>query len=298
MKRSSLRSNCPCSDELSCLLRCTTSSVCLRPCLGVKTIRFWSGDIIHAGQSLCQKHFVTGTGQHQSLLVPFNHIQSITSVITFNLDFFFYCHPLCFAVGFGPTIVSKLHNIWSGVKQTQRLMFFLGGVLFIYFFILGAGRLLVKESIWLDSLTNCIKRQSCPWSAPQLIDGSTQLHRKSSRQSRDKSVACFFPTHPPPPCTDYLPTSPIFPPPPTLSSHTKRHRIQIYSKSKSNSFNLYVLTLFVHTCIVKTQISLSDTLYVNLLWKLSDSEFTTEAVTNFIRLLCFDQMKLNPALFF
>lgn len=66
-------------------------------------------------------------------------------------------------------------------------MFFSGGV----YSSLGAGRLLVKESIWLDSLTNCIKRQSCPWSAPQLIDGSTLLHRKSSRQNGGKSVACF-----------------------------------------------------------------------------------------------------------
>lgn len=109
-------------------------------------------------------------------------------------------------------------------------MFFSGGG----YSSLGAGRLLVKESIWLDSLTNCIKRQSCPWSAPQLIDGSTHLHRKSSRQNGGKSVACLCS---PPSCARYL-CSPIFPH--SASFHTKCHTSQTDSKQSQILFNLYM----------------------------------------------------------
>lgn len=110
-------------------------------------------------------------------------------------------------------------------------MFFSGG----FYSSLGAGRLLVKESIWLDSLTNCIKRQSCPWSAPQLIDGSTHSHRKSSRQNGGKSVACrCSPPFLPPSLARYLPTSPLSLL--TLPLFTQMPYDSNVFKTKSNSF--------------------------------------------------------------
>lgn len=156
--------------------------------------------------------FVTGTRQHQSSVVPFNHIESITSAITLNLVFL---SPTLFCSWILGIDSQQSYHLLSGLQQTQRLMFFSGG----FYSSLGAGRLLVKESIWLDSLTNCIKRQSCPWSAPQLIDGSTHLHRKSSRQNGGKSVACLFS----PPSRAIYPRFPIFPH--SVSSHTKCHMI-------------------------------------------------------------------------
>lgn len=152
-------------------------------------------------------------------------------------------------------------------------MFFSGG----FYSSLGAGRLLVKESIWLDSLTNCIKRQSCPWSAPQLIDGSTHSHRKSSRQNGGKSVACrCSPPSLPPSLAIYLPL-------PYLSSlclfSHKCHMIQMSSKQSQIPSNLYALPRMVQTCISNTQMCLSDTLYVNLQWNWMTVSLCGEAVT-------------------
>lgn len=113
-----------------------------------------------------------------------------------------FLSPTLFCSWILSTDSQQSYHLLSGLQQTQRLMvFFLLKGVGVYSSE-GAGRLLFKESIWLDSLTNCIKRQSCPWSAPQLIDGSTHLHRKSSRQNGDKSVAGFCS---PPSCTTYLP---------------------------------------------------------------------------------------------
>lgn len=154
----------------------------------------------------------------------------------------------------------------------------------------GAGQLLVKESIWLDSLTNCIKRQSCPWSAPQLIDGSTHLHRKSSRQNRDKSVACSC--SPP----DYLPTSPISLH--SASSHRKCHRIKIYSKQSQISFNLRFDTNCAHVHRQNTNILIRHFICkfaVRIEWQ---RVYNWGCYKVKKAILHIDYTKLNPALFF
>lgn len=168
--------------------------------------------------------FVRGTRQHQSSsAVQFNHSQSITSAIAFNLAFL---SPTLFCSWILAIDSPRSDHLLSGLQQTQRLMFCSGG----FRSSLGAGRLLVKESIWLDSLTNCIKRQSCPWSAPQLIDGSTHLHRKSSRQNGGESVAFVCsPTS----CAIYLPPLSSLALPLFTHTHTTPHDSNLF-KTKSN----------------------------------------------------------------
>ena len=199
--------------------------------------------------------------------------------------FFCVCNPLCFAVGFWPSIANGPVIYCLLYSKHRGWCSFSGG----FYSSPGAGRLLVKESIWLDSLTNCIKRQSCPWSAPQLIDGSTHLRRKSSRQNGDKSVARFLlPTLP---C--YLPTFPIFPSL-CLFSHRTPRDCNVFQNKVRFSSNLYVLS---ELCIGKTQTHSSDTLYVNLQWEVNDSEFVVRLLQKLKKPFCVDEMKLNPAVF-
>lgn len=71
--------------------------------------------------------------------------------------------------------------------------------------------LLLQESIWLDSLTNCIKRQTRPWSAQRLIDGSTHSRRKSwpteRRQISRPALLCCATSPPSPNFPTSLPKS-------------------------------------------------------------------------------------------
>lgn len=99
----------------------------------------------------------------------------------------------------------------------------------------------LRNQFGLDSLTNCIKRQSCPWSAPQLIDGSTRSHRKSSApptERRQISRLALLPA------AARLSQLPLLPPPvvPFFSHKTP----QIDSKQSQISSNLYVELQTVH----------------------------------------------------
>lgn len=168
-----------------------------------------------------------------------------------------FLSPTLFCSWILSTDSQQSYHLLSGLQQTQRLMvFFLLKGVGVYSSE-GAGRLLFKESIWLDSLTNCIKRQSCPWSAPQLIDGSTHLHRKSSRQNGDKSVAGFC--SPPPALLTYLPY--LFSC--CLFSHKMSQDSNLF-KTKSNFSQPLCVDTNCAKCVGNMQICLSDTLYVNL----------------------------------
>lgn len=168
-----------------------------------------------------------------------------------------FLSPTLFCSWILSTDSQQSYHLLSGLQQTQRLMvFFLLKGVGVYSSE-GAGRLLFKESIWLDSLTNCIRDKVVlgvrhNWLMAQHTCTVNPPDRTETNQSPASALR-------PPALLTYLPY--LFSC--CLFSHKMSQDSNLF-KTKSNFSQPLCVDTNCAKCVGNMQICLSDTLYVNL----------------------------------